>query len=867
MKTNLPIHISAALAFIFLLLLTLLNAATASAAPASTSFAPDGNGHQYTNRTNGKETALPSISAQYMDQVGIELDGKLDEAIWDMAETGNGFRQHDPDRGVPASVPTTFKILYDDEALYIGMACWEDDMSNVTSSLSRRDQIEASDLVSIYIDPYHDKTTGYNFRVTPLGVQQDAYIYDNGRRDQDWNAVWSSEVSSDAKGWYVEIRIPFSAIRFKPADDMTWGLQVYRWLHGRGEDTGWVLWDRNLNGFVNRWGTLEGLHGVDNPRKLEALPYVMTRSKDPAAEGEADQWNHFQNMGADFKYGITSNLTLNATIQPDFGQVEADPATLNLSPFETYFQEKRPFFVEGARFFKHPDFNLFYSRRIGTGDPNARIRAATKLTGKIAGDVSIAVLGAATDYGVPGKVHNPFVVGNHKATYLLARMGKEFNDGNHQINAMGTFVNRDPDSFDSSSWERDHRNAETYGLDGEMNFKDRMYRVKGSVVSTLTKPHDGSASSYGSGGRVGFNKLGGTWRYGLGGSWESDQLDPNDMGYLSAPDEITTYANLEYEYNSDGKDALFNRANFQFDAHSSWLYAGNSGHDITTGDVAWQYDEHHRQYSGYHASTWGQLSSFHQGWVWFGRANEGTDKYATWDFNDEPGPLMTRPGWYAIAMGGTTDWRKPLSLHLEGSYDWGDENMSNYGGSGYLRWNANQHLSLSLGLGARSNHTESQWIGNFANDGLQENVTGIGGVDYVFGTLDQSTIDMTFRANILINRDQSIQLYAQPYATTGDYTDPLWLAEVDSYDLRPYSMDASQRDFQYTSINLNLVYRYEYRPGSTIYLVWAHGKSRYDQRSGAANPHSWDNRMDFSDPFKTEPENTFMAKVSYWFSI
>ncbi len=863
MKTCLSARLSTPLALIFVLII----ATVAFSSPMSTSFAPLGNGHQYSSSTNGEETDVPSITALYLDQMNIHLDGKLDEPAWDLAPTGNGFRQHDPNRGTPASVPTTFKILYDDDAFYIGMACWEDDMNDVTSSLSRRDQIENSDMVSIYIDPYNDKTTGYNFRVNPVGVQQDAYIYDNGRRDQNWNAVWSAEVSKDEKGWYVEIRIPFSAIRFKPADEMTWGLQVYRWLHGRGEDTGWVLWDRNLNGFVNRWGTLEGLHGVTNPRKLEALPYVMTRSTDPALEGEADQWDHFQNMGADFKYGVTSNLTLNASIQPDFGQIEADPATLNLSPFETYFQEKRPFFVEGARFFKHPDFNLFYSRRIGTGDPNSRIRAAAKLTGKIGGDVSVAFLAAATDVGVPGKVHNPFVVGNHKATYFLTRIGKEFNEGNHQINAMGTFVNRDPNSFDSSSSSRDHRDAKTFGLDGQMNFSDRMYRVKGSVVGTITSPHDESSSSYGTGGRLDFNKLGGHWRYGLGGTWESDKLDPNDMGYLSAPDEIRAYASMEYQYDSDGKDALFNRANVQIDSYTSWLYAGNSGNDINTDDLAWQYSAHHQQYSGFHASAWGQLRSFHQGWVWFGRTNDGTDKYATWDYAGQSGPLMTRPGWNAIATGGTTDWRKPMSLHFEFSHNWGDEGLSNVGGSGFVRWNANQHLSFTLGLGARSNHTEAQWIGNYANTASQQGVTGIGGVDYVFGTLDQTTFDMTLRANILINRDQSIQLYCQPYLNSGDYTDPRWLAEADSYDLRPYDMDASMSDYQYTAINLNLVYRYEYRPGSTIFLVWAHGKSRYEKRAWANNPHSWNNGMDFADPFRAEPENTIMAKVSYWFSI
>ncbi len=853
------------------------------AAHMAVEFVNGAGGSGHTDHSNGTTTAIPTIEAFFLDGQQITLDGILDEDIWTSAETGWGFRQSSPVRFGEASVPTTFKVAYDNDALYFALANWEDDMANVSSYLSRRDNIEASDLVSIYIDPYHDHTTGYNFRVNPAGVQQDAYVYDNGRRDMDWNAVWESEVSSDDRGWYVEVRIPFSAIRFKPEDEMTWGLQVYRWLHGRGEDTGWVVWDREENGFVNRFGTLTGLRGIQNPRKLEVLPYVVTRHTDPAAEGAADQWEHFLNMGADFKYGVTSNLTLNATIQPDFGQVEADPATLNLSPFETYFQEKRPFFVEGARFFQHPDFNLFYSRRIGTGDPNSRIRAAGKLTGKIGGDFSLAVLAATTDVAVPGKVHNPFVVGNGKSHYGLLRVGKDFAEGNHNLNFMGTITKRDEKSFSDISYfdggaDRILRDGYSCGMDFEMNFDDRMYRVRGSMVGTMVDPFENQLDAalsretkFGTGGRLELEKTTGIWRGELAGRWESDKLDPNDMGFLSAPDEKIVASEISYHYDADGSGGPFNHANLELEVYRSWLYNGNSATDINSGDLAWSYERSHHQSTGLHFVAWAQHRSFHQGWVFLGRSIDGTDKYGTRRYgdqmNNQRGPLLTRPGRSSLAFGGTTDWRKPASLHLEFHYDHGDEGMRNLRASCNLRWNQSQHFSHSIGFGWSSSKNSDQWITSTANDGSQPGVTGIGGVDYVFGKLDQETFDITLRSNILFSRDQSLQIYLQPFLTYGDYTRASWLATPDSYDLRPYDLDASLSDFEFGALNLNVVYRWEYRPGSTIFLVWTHGKQRYDQRNFAADPADWKNDFDAAFPFGTEPQNIFMAKLSYWFNI
>jgi len=873
---------------VFLFLLALPSAALAGA--RAPSFAPTGDGPQYTEAANGTDTAVPSLEAQYIGGMEFVLDGVLDDEVWDMAQTGWGFRQAEPNRWTDASVPSVFKVLYDDDAIYFGMACYEDDMANVSSYLSRRDQIEASDVVSIYIDPYHDRTTGYNFRVNPNGVQQDAYLFDNGNRDVDWNAVWEAEVSSDEKGWYVEIRVPFSAIRFKPSEDMTWGLQAYRWLHGRGEDTGWVLWDRNASGFVSRWGNLTGLRGVKNPSKLEVLPYVVTKHTDPAAEGDADTWQNSQNIGADFKYNLTANLTLNATFQPDFGQVEADPATLNLSPFETFFQEKRPFFVEGARFFQHPDFNLFYSRRIGTGDSNSRIRGAAKINGKIGGDLSLAVLAAATDVGQEGRAHNPFVSGDQKAYYGLVRVGKEFDDGNHSVNVMGTAVRRDDDSFAQIDDARYRRNGYTGGFDFMMNFDDRNYRISGSavgsVIDPVLDPIDPTVSTdkrYGTGGDIDLRKAGGKYRGGLVLHWESDNLDPNDMGFLSAPDEKVLFGHMSYHYDSDGEDKTFNRADFELEGHTSTFFAGNSGLDINTGQKVWEYEGNHHQSSRISYNMWGQLKSFHQGWVFLSQRFDGTSRYATrtyYDPFDPPqvtpngneqfiryqGPLMTDPSMSTLAFGGTTDWRKPLSVHAEADFDWGSEGGRLAGYELSVRWNQSEHFSHWIGVGYSKNLADAQWMGNLANDGSQAGVTGIGGIDHVFGQLDQETFDLTLRSNILFNRDQSLQIYLQPFHSTGSYSDPRWLATPDSYDLRPYDIQASDYDFNVGEVNVNVVYRWEYRPGSTLFLVWTHGKFRFDQRSGF-NGDEWKNGWDPGFAFDTEPTNTFLAKLTYWFSI
>jgi len=835
-------------------------------------FDPNGSGPLHPGTADGRLQDRPTLAATRLAPgEEIVMDGRLDDAVWARAETGFGMVQQEPERRATASVQSVFKIAYDDNALYLAAACFEDDMDLVARRLSRRDNIESSDFVSFYIDPYHDLLSGYNFRVTSDGVKADHYIYNDGNRDPDWEAVWEAETWEDDRGWYLEIRIPFQAIRFKPGSDMTWGMQFYRWLHGRGEDTGWATWDRTEQGFVSRWGTLTGISDVHNPRALEILPYVAGALNNAANPDDQDEsWNRYLNWGADFKYNLTSALTAQLTFQPDFGQVEADPATLNLSPFETFYQEKRPFFVEGSRFFQHPNFNLFYSRRIGTGDVNSRIRAAGKLTGKIGGQTTLAVLGAYTDIAPNEQGHNPFISGTNESGYGVIRVARDLDEGNHRLGLMGTVVSRAQTAFiEDESYYRDHRNAVSGGADGRLQFQDKTYAIEGSVVGTVVQPHDNitdptlpKSDAYGTAAYLSLRKQAGVWRTGINGNLESDRFDPNDAGFLQSNDEISARAYLQYRYDADGQESLLKTSYQYLQFNKSWLYGDQRRVSDTTGEVVWEYGKGHRQWTDIYFDSYNQTHGYWDiGFAaehWF----EGTSKDNTRGYEGQRGPLMTNPAGNYLEGRVQTDWRNDVVHELESEVSWNDAGSNRWELEYGLRWNIGRHLITRLSATYQDRLEDAQWMTNQADD-----EHGIDGVAYLFGRLDQQIVDMTLRASYLFTRDTSLELYVQPYLTTGSYTDPRYLAEPDSRDLRSYDLEASLYDFNYSAVNLNLVWRYEYRPGSTIYLVWTHGRTTYDERSFHTNPGGFDGELNPSLLFDQEPENTFLAKVNYWFSI
>jgi hypothetical protein len=817
-------------------------------------------------RENDADPA-PRVNAARVNGEGVHIDGRLDDEVWTRATPAGGFRCWSPDRGKDASSQTVFKVAYDEEAVYFAVACLEDDPTSIARSLSRRDNLRDSDRVSVYLDPYHDRNSGYLFRVTPDGVQQDSYLFNDVDSDSDWDAVWEAETSRDGDGWYAEMRIPLSSIRYRSGDDTTWGLQVLRYQHRRGEESGWTVWDESTHGFVSRFGTLDGLTHLSAPRQLEVLPYVVQRTTDPSIEGPDDELDEFTNFGLDLKYGVTSDLTLNATFQPDFGQVEADPATLNLSPFETFFEEKRPFFLEGSNNFRSLQFNLFYSRRIGTGNENSRIRAAGKLTGKTAGDFDLAALYAVTDQTQPGQTHNFLKSGDRTSHYFVSRFGRSFADGDHVVHVMQTAAIRTAERTSANQRGRDYRDGFSTGIDFDSYFGNRTWNLFGAFVGTLVDPAEVTgqpevdhAPLHGTGGDLNFAKHGGHWRGNMNARWESDRLDPNDLGFLSAPNEASTSLWVQYRY-LPGQEPRLNRGNLNFNLWRGWIYAGRGVQD-DAGDTLWEYADGHPQNLGGNINGSMQFRNYWSTWFGLRHEAERTDQFIT-----RGGPLMTRPSESGAWIGLESDGRKRLSAWTEFNY------VSDAAGGLFaegdvgLNWNASSRLELSTSLEYWTREERADYLDTVSRSVPTE---GIGGESYVFGDLEQDTLEMTLRSNVLFNRDQSLELYLQPFLTVGNYTNARELLEPDTYELADYAVDglrAEDFDFRFAAVNMNLVYRYQYRPGSTFYLVWTHSRAEFEERAGAGPDGRFRNDLSSGDLFSNEPENTFLAKLTYWFSL
>lgn len=695
-------------------------------------------------------------------------------------------------------------------------------------------------------------------------MKADHYLYEDTGRDTEWDAVWTAETTEDQHGWYIELAVPLAAMRFRSQGSDTWGLQFYRWLHGRGEDTGWATWDRDQSGFVSRWGVLTGMQAATSPRRLEIVPYVAAGLEDRAIPGEDnEELQRYLNLGADFRYSLTSALTAQFTVQPDFGQVEADPALLNLSPFETFYAEQRPFFVEGARFFEHPDFNLFYSRRIGTGEPGSRIRTAAKLTGKLDQQTNVGILGAITDVTHPEQIHNLLKGGERETGYLAGRMVRELDGGRHRFGVMGTGVWR----ADGTSRARD---AMSFGTDWVSYLGDRDWRASGSFVFTSVEPHASNPQSargtrQGTGGRLTFERSSGVWRGGLVGRFEHDRLDPNDIGFLSANDEIASVAWGQYRFDADGADSPLKASYTYLQARVDWLYGDQRRLDAD-GQELWAYDNGHHQGTSFYLDTWNQFPSYHEFTMTAEHTLPGTSKHETRFFDGQRGPLLETPGRTTAEIRFKTDWRRDIGHEVEFEYGWTPRGSHFWEADWFTRFELGQHLSTRVSIGYQDRHDDSAWLLNEPYDG------GIGGVGYVFATRDQRTLDATIRAAWLPDRDTSVELYLNPYLTAGEHRDPRFLARPDTRDLRPYDRGdgtdpAAEQDFTFAALNLNLVTRWEYRPGSTFYFVITHGREHYDQRQFQSRPDAFAPDLAAELLFDQEPRTTALVKLDYWFSL
>lgn len=841
------------------------------------------------------------------------IDGHLTDEVWAQAEPITAFTQQDPDEGLPATERTEVRVVYDDEAIYVAARLFDAQASLISQRLSNRDSDADADRVNIYLDPMHDHKTGVQFRVSASNVQKDTVIYNDSWDDQTWDAVWQSATSVDDNGWSAEVRIPLSQLRFPASDLQTWGINVARFIRRKNETSWLELTPKTESGLASRMAHLDGLNGIHPRRHLELLPYTAARSEliAPATAGNPfnDGSRMFAATGLDAKYGLTSNLTLDGTVNPDFGQVEVDPAVVNLSAFETFFPEKRPFFLEGAQTFggfgrdgandywgfDTSDPTIFYSRRIGrapqlhaSGDfidaPTATtILGATKLTGKTSGGWTLAMLDAVTDNeaaSTRSDLVSTRMTVEPLSNYFAARVQRTLG-GRAGIGLIATSVGR---RLDTTALQDGLANqAHVAGGDGYV-FLDRSRdwvitgKLAGSRISGTAAAVDHvqrtpqhyyqrpdaehiiydptRTSLQGYNGRVNLNRNSGIWKLNAALWGVSPGFESNDLGFMGSGDRAGAHAIVLWR--KVQPDRFSRSRSFWIAKWWTWNFGRQLQGDGVQANASMTMHNYLNAYGGL---------TLRRG-VRDDRLTRG-------------GPSAAGPSgknWY---LGLNTDQRGLLSLqaNVNGSSNEFGSSSSNLNLSFSLKPSA--RLTLSTGPQLNRFHTIAQYVTSVTDPTA---VPTLGG-RFVFGTLDQTQLTMTTRVTMIVTPRVSVQVYAQPLLAAGDYTGFKELARPRTYDFTSYGTAAStlaldaaaQRytadpdgggpaspftfddpDFNLKSLRLNTVFRWELKPGSTVYGVWT--RQQQDKRF----PGDFDLGRDASAMFSAPADDVFLVKLAYW---
>jgi hypothetical protein len=817
----------------------------------------------------------------------ITIDGSLTEAMWQSAERVTGFLQRDPTEGAPPSESTVVYIAYDDAALYIAARLYDAHPDSIVARLARRDQGTNSDRFTLYVDPYHDKRSGFYFGITAAGTLHDGTLFNDEWDDDSWDGVWEGKVSRDAQGWTAELRIPYSQLRFVKQAAYVWGINFRRDIARKNEFDFLVYTPKNGSGFVSRFPDLVGIERIEPPRRLEVMPYMTTRAAfTPHAVGDPfnDGSQLTPGLGVDARIGLGSNLTLNATINPDFGQVEVDPAVVNLSDVETFFNEKRPFFVEGSSTFEFgfggqrnfwgfnwPGPSFFYSRRIGRslgvnappkgyadGPDGAHILGALKLTGKVAGSWNVGGLTAVTARERATLVDSLGARWGQEieplAAYGVYRAQKEFHKGRQGLGLLSTVAVRD---FDDPAL-RNTRNASALllGADG-WTFLDssktwvttgwvgasriagtraRMVAVQQNSTHYFQQPDAGrsvdsvATSLDGVAARVTVAKQRGNTFVNSAFGFISPGFDLNDLGFLSRTGIV----------------------NMHLGGGRTWTKPGNVFRYAEAGGALF------RSYDWDGNINWS--GAFHFGYVQFKNyywINWNT-AYNPWTVNNRRtrgGPLTLTPPGYQFGIDAGTDSRKTFTLNT-GAFTYyrsrTDQEWSTYLN---LQYRPAPNVSVTVGPNLSQGQYPLQYV-----DAIPDTAaTATYGTQYVFARLRQTELSAGMRLNWTYSPTLSLQLYAQPLISAGKYDDFKQLARPRSYAFdstaAPYNPD-----FNFKSLRGNAVLRWEYLPGSTLYFVWTQSRSRSDPTGDFQLGDSMDRLL------RAPAENIFMVKATYWWN-
>lgn len=825
--------------------------------------------------TTQPDTTAPTISTSITSAAAIAaerppvIDGRDDDPVWSTAVAITGFRVFDPKEDGDPSFPTEVRFAYDAGNLYAFARMFDPYPDSIVSLLSRRDVKTQSEQIKIMIDSYRDRRTGYEFAVNPAGVKRDYYTYDDSREDITWDAVWDVATRVDSAGWTAEFRIPLSQIRYPSAAEHTFGLMIMRDIVRTSERSSWPLYRRSKRGIASQFGDLRGLRGLGSPHRLEVAPYVVTKNVGvPRSAGFGRTQK--QTVGGDLKYGLTSNLTLDATVNPDFGQVEADPAQLNLTAFETFLAERRPFFLEGTGIFSFAGeaSRLFYSRRIGrspqlaglVSDPTADIPAATpilgaaKLSGRLAKGTSLGSLFAVTGREAVG----PTLI-EPRTFYGVLRTSQDFRNGESGLGAMLTFVNR---QLDSTSAIRLRRQALTGGIDARHRFAEGRYSLAASVAGSVVRgtaaaidrtqrsavhfyhrpdaglPYDsGRTALSGTNLQLKADKVSGTFVYGASYEMLSPGFETNDLGFLSQADQQTAqaYATLQ----SRTPRSFWRNASATLIQYNNFTANGLPTYNFTELDLTTEFNNRIT------------LGIF----MW---TDHLTPAYCDRCARGGPAVRLSPAPSVLINLGG--DPRKTVQPSFAAIYTVADGGRSTlWRVRPYFTVRARSNLSWELGTRYQRNRNNSQWFTNLG-------VIGSDTTHYLFAHLDQELLSFTSRLNYTATTNVSLQLYAEPFLTTGRYFNVRELASprASEYEDRyqPYPLDASGAAFNVKQLRGSAVGRWEYRPGSTIFVVWTQGRDQDDRNAGSFAP-----TRDLKNLFAARPDNTLLIKASYWMNF
>ncbi|MFI1744473.1 DUF5916 domain-containing protein [Thalassobellus sediminis] len=838
------------------------------------------------------------------------IDGVMNFEEWSKVDWADNFTQRIPNEGDKPSQDTKFKVLYDAKNIYIGIRSFDTQPDSIVKRLGRRDSFQG-DWVEVNIDSYHDLRTGFSFTITSAGVKGDEFISNNGNNwDSSWNPIWYTKVSHDDKGWTAEMKIPLTQLRFGKGEEQLWGFQVQRYFFRKNERSFWQHMPQKINGWVSNFGELHGLKNIEPQKQIEIQPYTVARfetfeevAKNPFEDGRDAKIS----VGLDGKIGVTNDLTLDFTINPDFGQVEADPAAIALDGFQLFFREQRPFFVENKNIFDYRfsrtnsgntfgNDNLFYSRRIGRSPQhasdlnddefaeapeNTTILGAAKFSGKTKNGWSIGVLESITaketaeidNLGERRKeTVEPFT------NYFVGRLQKDFNDRNTFVGGIFTATNRNLEEH----LEFLHKAAYTGGFDFKHQWKERSWYLQGNMVLShvegskeailetqesivhLFQRTDNEhlevdpdrTSLTGTGGRLQLGKGSGNFIFEGGFTWRSPELELNDIGFQRQADDFRHNFWMGYRWRKPF--GIFRNIGVNYNHFSAWDFEGNHNR------IEWNINGFAQLKSNWRFNTGFQIKPklFSNTALRGGPRFKNSDEFSNW-------------------ININTDNRKKVQFNFNSFMSFGQENTwSNYElnlGATYRPLDA---MSISINPGYSRNINKVQYVDQLDFGSSKR---------YITGNIDQQTLSASIRLNYTLNPNLTIQYYAQPFISSGRYNrfnyvnnpiakklagritefsesqiafdalDEVYNIDENKDGTTDYSFD--KPDFSFVQFRSNLVVRWEYIPGSEIFLVWSQGVTGNDDSTNNLL-RNLDNQI-----LQKQIENIFLIKATYRFVL